>query len=403
MEAAERLSVKQHFDVDCVVVGGSASGLRVAALLAAGGARVQVLERRAVIGDLERSWIVTDALNPVLGYDAGPAVVHRTGVMRVHAAGRHADVPLPRADLIVERARMLPLLRARAEAAGADIRTNARVTGTVPAVGGYRVEVEGGTAPILTRHLVGADGVSSGVARALGARPNQAVPVVQARVRLPADLDPDVTHVWFQTRRTRFFYWLIPESPETAVVGLIANGAGQTRGPLDAFLVEEGFQPLEYQGAMIPLHRPLRRISWRHGRARALLVGDAAAHVKVTTVGGLVSGLWGANAAARALLDGKSYGRELRGLHAELHLHDLMRWALDRFTDADYGRLVDAIPGRLADALGSHNRDSVASAKWHILSARPGVLLLAARALLRLPRGNHEAPRGYPLALEAGD
>jgi flavin-dependent dehydrogenase len=113
-----------------------------------------------------------------------------------------------------------------------------------------------------------------------------------------------------------------------------------------------------------------------------LLVGDAAAHVKVTTVGGLVSGLWGAKAAADSLVRGTSYRRELRGLHAELHIHDLMRWVLDRFNANDYERMLALLGHGLQTVLGRHNRDSVARAKWSLVAAQPRILTLAAKAIL---------------------
>src|SRR5688572_5834391 len=187
--------------------------------------------------------------------------------------------------------------------------------------GGFRVLARraGGGDPLVlhARDLIGADGVKSTVAQTFQARPQHIVPIVQARVNLPAGYDPDVTAVWFDRARTRFFYWLIPESTTTGALGLIAERPDNARELLDDFMHQHGFSALSYQGAMIPLHQPFRRIEWNLGGHRVLLVGDAAAHVKVTTVGGLVSGLWGAQAAARAITQQRSYRSELRTLHAE--------------------------------------------------------------------------------------
>jgi flavin-dependent dehydrogenase len=152
---------------------------------------------------------------------------------------------------------------------------------------------------------------------------------------------------------------------------------------LDRFLQNRGLKAEEYQGAMIPLHQPFRRIEWGLANgSRVLLVGDAAAHVKVTTVGGLVSGLWGAKAAAQSLIAGTSYRRELRGLHAELYVHDAMRWVLDRFSGADYEQMLGLLGHGLQAVLGRHNRDSIARAKWSLLAAQPRIVTLAAKAVL---------------------
>ena len=60
------------------------------------------------------------------------------------------------------------------------------------------------------------------------------------------------------------------------------------------------------------------------------MVGDAAGQVKVTTVGGTVTGIEGANAAARAILKRTSYRHELSSLKRELDLHWFIRVMLDR-------------------------------------------------------------------------
>lgn len=375
-----------HGWYDVIVVGGSTSGLRTAELLARAGQRVAVLERRPVLGEISRTWIVTPHLDRVLGYLPHEAIVHRTGVMRLIAGSAERDVRLHDPDLVVERSRIMPILGEKARQAGATVGLGVSAAGIELTNGGFRVLVrniaDGKTLVIHSRHLVGADGVKSMVAQRFQTRPQHAVPIVQARVQLPNGWDPDVTAVWFDRARTRFFYWLIPESTSTGALGLIGEKSSNARVLLDDFLAEHHFTPLEYQGALIPLHQPFRRIDWELGGHRVLLVGDAAAHVKVTTVGGLVSGLWGAQAAARALQQGTSYSAELRGLHAELHVHDAMRWVLDRFSQSDYQQLIGLLGQGLQTILGRHNRDTVAKAKWSMLAAQPRMLTLAARVVL---------------------
>ncbi len=371
---------------DVIVVGASCSGLRSAELLAESGKRVLVLERKRALDQLERTWIVTPHLHRVLGFHPHEAIVHRTGVMRVIAGHAEREVRLQVPDLVVERARILPLLAQRAQNAGADVLLGAAAAGIEMAPGGFRILARrpGGGEPLVlhARDLIGADGVKSMVAQRFQARAQHAVPIVQARVALPAGYDPDVTAVWFDRARTRFFYWLIPESTATGALGIIADRPDNARALLDDFMRENGFTPISYQGAMIPLHQPFRRIEWNLSGHRVLLVGDAAAHVKVTTVGGLVSGLWGAQAAAHAISLRRSYRSELRGLHAELHVHDLMRWVLDRFSQADYEHMLGLIGQGLQSILGRHNRDTVAQSKWSLLAAQPKIVALAARVVL---------------------
>jgi flavin-dependent dehydrogenase len=372
---------------DAIIVGASCAGLRTAELLAAAGQRVLVIERRHHIDRLTRTWIVTEHLEPVLGFTPHHAIVHRTGIMRMYAGQSARDVTLTSPDLIVERARMLPMLAERAAAAGAEIRFGQAVRSIDENVEGLTIRTEergrGAEVTEIAQALIGADGVQSTVAQHFGAKPQNAVPIVQAKIDLPAGYDADITEIWFEPDTTRFFFWLIPESTQTGALGVIAERPADARAMLDRFLQKRGVKAREYQGAMIPLHQPFRRIEWNlDGGGRVLLVGDAAAHVKVTTVGGLVSGLWGAKAAADALIQGTKYRQELRGLTAELHVHDLMRWVLDRFSTGDYEALLGLLGHGLQAVLGRHNRDSVAQAKWSLLAAQPRIVTLAAKAVL---------------------
>ena len=372
---------------DTTIVGASCAGLRAAELLASAGQHVLVTERRDRIDRLTRTWIVTEHLEPVLGFTPHHAIVHRTATMRMYAGGAARDVRLANPDLIVERARILPMLAERASRAGAEIRLGNSVRSIEETDAGLAIRSDrrgrGGDTRELTDALIGADGVHSTVAKRFGARAQSVVPIVQAKIELPSGYDADVTEIWFEPDITRFFFWLIPESTRTGALGVIAERSCNARGMLDRFLQKHGLRAREYQGALIPLHQPFRRIEWTLGGGqRVLLVGDAAAHVKVTTVGGLVSGLWGAKAAADSVVRGTSYRRELRGLHAELHVHDLMRWVLDRFTAKDYERMLGLLGHGLQTVLGRHNRDSVARAKWSLVAAQPRILALAAKAIL---------------------
>ena len=382
-------------DYDAAVVGASVAGLRVAGLLAAAGRSVAVFDARRALGHPERIWIVTRQIDPVLGFKPDEAVVHETDVMRLASAGATRDVRLDPPDLIVERSKLLPLLARRAATAGVALHTGQRVE-TFRATDGVidlGVRTVGGcrTRRVRVRYLIGADGVRSDVASAFGSAALPAVPIVQARVRLPGGWDPAVTAVWFEPETTSFFYWLIPECDETGVAGLVADRPRGSREALDRFLGRHGLDPLDYQAAVIPLYRPGRRIAWRlGGGARVLLVGDAAGHVKVTTVGGVVSGLWGARAAASALLSRRSYRRAVAGLHRELYVHHLIRRTMARFGVADYDRLLGVLDRPLERFLARENRDTVAPNLLRLLAAQPRLLTIGLGALLP---GRPAAPR----------
>jgi flavin-dependent dehydrogenase len=371
-------------DYDVIVVGASCAGLAAARSLGERGLRTLVLDSRHDFGTPERTWIVTRKLNDVVGCDIGASVIHETGVMELQANGTSRRVALEQPDLVVERGALRRILAREVEKAGVEVRLGGRVHEVAVDAGALAIRVRNGSSARLTaRHLVGADGARSVVAEAFGARPQRTVPIVQARVPLGDRYDPDVTRVWFDRARTRFFYWLIPESRTTGVLGLIAEKPSNARSLLESFMREHGYRGEGYQGAMIPLHQPRRPVEWRAGDGRVLLVGDAAAHVKVTTVGGVVSGIWGAQAAASALATGHAYRRELRPLHRELYLHDLVRWFMDRFHGRHYDLLLRLMNRELDVLLSTNDRDSMASKAWSLLQAQPRLFLLGLDAFVR--------------------
>jgi flavin-dependent dehydrogenase len=243
------------------------------------------------------------------------------------------------------------------------------------------VETGGQREELHADSVVGADGAASRVARASGWPPIETVPLVQAIVRLPKDCPPDTTRVWFVPDDTPYFYWLIPESTERAAVGVIGETGVHTKKCFERFLEKKRLEPLEWQGARIPVYRKWVPVRRQIGNGEVYLVGDAAAQVKVSTVGGIVTGFRGALGVAQALLqNGKS--QELGALRKELGTHWLIRRALHRFQQRDYSQLVDLLNASTRQSLGEINRDESARLLWNVVRRQPRLVLLGLRGLL---------------------
>jgi flavin-dependent dehydrogenase len=228
--------------------------------------------------------------------------------------------------------------------------------------------------------IIGADGAFSRVATLAGIEQPPTVPLAQAEIEL-GDWDPAVTKVWFDVEKTRFFYWLIPESETRGVVGLIGEEDADVRAQLDSFLQAHGYEPLAYQSGRASLHRPLLRPWGRVGALPVYLVGDAAGQVKVTTVGGTVTGFWGARAVVDAILNGGTYSRTMRPLKRELDIHWFIRLLLERLGNPGYDRMVELINPAVVDFLASRNRDEMAGAFWKLLLLQPRFAGFATRFL----------------------
>ena len=117
------------------------------------------------------------------------------------------------------------------------------------------------------------------------------------------------------------------------------------------------------------------------GLADIYLVGDAAAHVKVTTVGGIVTGFRGALGVAETILHGRTSG-VLRQLRRELGWHRLLRRSLGHFRQHDYELLLDVLNPGAKGVLGALTRDEAGRVLLRLCLAQPRLILLALRTLV---------------------
>ena len=366
------------------IVGASAAGLFTAYLLGRAGRKVRVFEGAQDFDPKPRTLIVTSRMDTVLGEIGRKAQVNEIRRFELFTDGRVARISLDRPDLVIERNRLIRELAYAAQASGAHIE-----------FGRQFVSLQGGKKS-LTLHLrganriseeatvstaVGADGAFSRVARSAGWPQQSTVPLVQATVRLPSDMPADTTRVWFIPDDTPYFYWLIPDSPTTGVAGLIGQDGPATRRALEGFLAKRHLEPTDYQAARIPVYSKWIPIRRKLDGGEVYLVGDAAGHVKVTTVGGIVTGFRGAMGVADAILAGKP-GSRLRALRRELDVHLLIRKVIHNSNQARYSHLVDLLNARSRKDLEGCTRDEPSQILWRLCLHQPRLLLFGLRALL---------------------
>lgn len=367
------------------VVGGSAAGLFTAALLARKGIKAQVLEQSDRLEPISRTLIVTHKFRNLLGdLLAEKAIVNEIRRFELFTDGRSATIPLHKPDLIIERSTLIKGLAEEAQSRGVVLKfgrrfQNLRANGT-----GLIVECDSsgsGAEEIKAHTVIGGDGAASRVAQSAGWPRQETVPLVQAIVDLPKDMPHNTVRVWFVPDDTPYFYWLIPDSENRGVLGLIGESTQSTRKHLERFMEKRHFEPQSFQGARIPLYKKWIPVKREIEGKPVYLVGDAAGQVKVTTIGGIVTGFRGALGVAEAIANGGASG-ELRRLRFELDVHLLLRKALHRFQQPDYSRLVDLLDAQARQSLGEHSRDDAMKVMWRLFVRQPRLLLMGLRGLL---------------------
>ena len=364
------------------IIGASTSGLYSAMLLARRGFQVTVFERSDELDPVLRTLIVTSRYRDYLGELGERSVVNEIRQFELFSNGHFATVPLAKPDLIIERATLIKDLAKEAERAGVDIRLGHRFKTLKPSEQGIdlALQVEEEQVRYTAKTVIAADGSQSPTARAAGWKQQPVVPLVQAIVPVPADCDRTTSRVWFRPQDSPYFYWLIPETETHGALGLIGEPGLQTRSLLNTFLRQKGFEPLAYQAAKIPCYAKWIDPHKKLGNGNVYLVGDAAGHVKVSTVGGIVTGLRGAKAAADLITDGSR--REMRSLRVELGLHLALRRSLHNFTVEDYSSLLAHLNHGVKDSLGSVTRDEMPELVLKLAKAQPQLMLTFVRGVL---------------------
>ena len=316
--------------VDVLVAGAGPAGSTAAFRLAEKGHRVLVVEEHPKVGEpVQCAGLVSRRVLDLAGSESFVlAPVRGASVFGPGGGSVSIKAEAPRA-YVIDRRRLDVHLADRAARAGAEYRTRTRfdrrLGGTAERVEVRLVEDGGRSYEVSARLVIGADGVSSAVARAFRLRrPVEILPAFEAEFpKSPGD--PDTVEVYLgRTVAPGLFGWWIPDGSGGARIGVAANADGT---PARTYylhllrLLERRFgraigNPTGYVVSGIPIGSLPRTQA-----AHALLVGDAAAQVKPLSGGGIFTGMRCAEIAAQVA-------------HAGLARHDLSEEVLAEYDRA---------------------------------------------------------------------
>jgi len=390
--------------VDVLIVGAGPAGSTAAYRLAERGLQVLVLEEHPRIGQpVQCAGLVSRRVLDLAGSESMVrASVRGATVFGPGLGSISFKAAEPRA-YVIDRAGLDVYLADRASRAGAEFRTSARFDRRLPSANGLErvrvVDGDGSASEVSARLVVGADGVSSAVARAYRLRrPVEILPAFEAEFpRSPGDAD--TVEVYLGRRfAPGLFGWWIPDGSGGARVGVAADADGTSARDYFQQLVAhlgrrfgaELGRPTGYLVSGIPIGA----LPKTHG-PRVLLVGDAAAQVKPLSGGGIFTGMKCAEILARVAAEAiergdlsegalAQYDRAWRAeLGEEFHRALYLRRIFTRLTDADLDALVAALKGAemRATIVAFGDIDFPTHVVRQLLRASPSLVRLLPKAL----------------------
>ena len=363
------------------IVGGGPSGSYLAYLLASEGKDVNVYEEHKVIGNpIQCTGLLTDSILDLVPIKKEFLVNTIKKARLFSPNGNFTDVKL-RNNFVVDRHKFDSYLANMAIDKGAnyflshkflDCRVNKKISA--------KFQTKRGVKELQTDYLVGADGPRSSVGRSVGlvTEKRKYIVALQARIDLKNLNCEKDTFESFMERRG--FGWVVPENDEVARVG-IATVEKNANAYFQDFLKQRcpNKRIIEYQSGIVPIYT----LGMKYQKDNVFLVGDAACQVKLSTHGGIILGMLGAEEVKNSIINNDSYDRRWKKrIGRDLYISWLIWKVLKRFSDEDYNNLINCFKNKeLADILSKYNRDFPSQFIFKILLKKPSLLKYSLKLL----------------------
>jgi len=327
------------------IIGGGPSGAYLASLL---NDEVKLFEEHSVIGKpIQCTGILTHSIKELINVRDEFVVNKIKRIKLVSPGNEEYEFKLNRPEIIVDRYKFDNYLIDLAMDNGAEIFTNCKLRDFSV---DKKIKLKFDDKEVETDVLVGADGPNSVVARRAGLLNGRKYRIGH-QYTAKGEFDKEVFTVYFNGIKN-YFGWVVPENKKIARIGIVGDEdiSKLFQGFLDKIKVnKKNF--VECQSGVIPVFDYNAKCC----DGNVFLVGDAAGHVKSTTLGGIVYGMRAAKILVNVLENGGDYDRLLRKeIGRDLWLHSKASEFLSKFGEDGFDEFIRLL--RRVD-LGRFDRD----------------------------------------------
>lgn len=344
------------------IIGGGPSGAYLASLL---GDKCKIFEEHDKIGKpIQCTGILTHSIHDLIDVKEDFIVNKIKRIKLISPGDEEYEFRLKNDELIVDRFKFDNHLINLARDSGAEIFTNHKLKDFSSS---EKIKLKFEDKEIETDILVGADGPNSLVARRSGLLNGRKYKIGHQYI-VRGEFDSEEFSVYFNGVKN-YFGWIVPENKKIARIGIV--GDENIPRLFQNFLDKIGIDKknfIECQSGVIPVFDYHSKCSAEN----IYLIGDAAGHVKSTTLGGIVYGMRAGKILADALKndDGNNYDKLLRKeIGRDLWLHSKATELLSGFGDEGWDKFVRLLK---EIELGRFNRDKPFSGLH--LFAKPGLI-----------------------------
>lgn len=360
--------------MDISIIGAGPAGCYTAYLLAKSGHNVNIYEEHKEVGSpVQCTGLLSSDFDKLFLPKHGNFIINKFENIIVNSPKK--SVKLKQTEYLVDRTKFDTYLASLAEDAGAKIHLSHSFIGKHEADLIIKDKTSREEKKVSQDLIIAADGPLSKVAQTHQMFHSERKNYFGMQAIVRGNFNMTGYQTFFGKEICPdFFAWIVPESKSIARVGVASKS--KTRHYFDKFIAKHDFDVMDIQAGTIPIHHPEQKVQ----KGKCYLLGDAAGHVKATTLGGIIPGLRSAGILVDCINNNKNYEKELSKLNKELWLHLQARRIFDKFRDKDWDKLLHLVnQNRIQKVLNKYSRDDPLPLFFNLILKEPRFLLFGKR------------------------